>query len=285
MQFFYGKLIMSIENPKISVLIPIYNAAPFLVKSINSILQQSFTDFELILLNDASTDNSEEIILQFSDPRIRYYKNEHNLGISVSRNKLIDLSNGQYLAIMDNDDISLSNRLQKQAAFLDNHQEISVVGSWCELFSDANPQSFIGKIKKIITNFGWLWCQPPTPKLKDTLRGCPVMHSSSMLRKKDLVKYNIRYNSQYTPAEDYDLWKQYLFANLQLANIQEILFKYNLHGNNFSLQKKDAMKIADRKIKKELKQFFNITNSFNYPYFLIILQKLRLKYFRKGYQS
>lgn len=276
---------MSIAKPKISVLIPVYNAAPFLTKSISSILQQSFIDFELILLNDASTDNSEEIILQFSDPRIRYYKNEYNLGISDSRNKLIDLSNGQYLAIMDNDDISLPNRLQKQADFLDNHQEISVVGSWCELFSDAKPQSFIGKIKKIITNFGWLWCQPPAPELKDAIHGCPVMHSSSMLRKKDLIQHNIKYNSQYTPAEDYDLWKQYLFANLQLANIQEVLFKYHLHGNNFSIQKKADMKIADRKIKKELKQFFNISNCFNYPYSLVMLQKLHLKYFKKGYHS
>ena len=96
---------------KASVLIPVYNGAPFIKEAVESILNQSFTDFELILLNDASPDNSEEIIKTFKDARIRYYRNEKNLGISASRNKLMTLARGVYLVVLDVDDISLPNRL------------------------------------------------------------------------------------------------------------------------------------------------------------------------------
>ena len=120
---------------KASVLIPVYNGAPFIKEAVESILNQSFTDFELILLNDASPDNSEEIIKIFKDARIRYYRNEKNLGISASRNKLMTLARGEYLIVMDDDDISLPNRLEEQIKFMDSRTDVSMAGSWCELFS------------------------------------------------------------------------------------------------------------------------------------------------------
>ena len=98
---------------KVSVLIPVYNASAFLKNSVNSILNQTFTDFELLLLDDCSSDNSVEIIKGFKDSRIKYYQNEHNLGISESRNRLMDLAQGEYLAIMDNDDLSLPERFAR----------------------------------------------------------------------------------------------------------------------------------------------------------------------------
>lgn len=267
--------------PTVSVLIPVYNAEAYLAESIRSILNQTFSDFELILLDDASTDNSVEIIKSFTDKRIRFCQNEQNLGISGSRNRLMDLARGKYLAVMDNDDISLPQRLEKQVAFLEKHSNISIVGTWCRLFSNAAPRSFLQKIKKFIVNFGWEWHQPAAPDIKDALKGSVVMHSAAMLRREDLLKHNIRYNQNYTPAEDYDLWKQAFFAGLKLANIQEVLFLYHLHGSNFSIRKKELMKKADRRIKQEIKQFIHCQSPFFYPYFLVMLQKLRLNPFRK----
>ncbi len=262
--------------PKVSVLIPVYNAAPFLEASINSVLQQTYRDFELVLLNDASTDNSEWIVQNFSDPRIRYYKNETNLGISASRNKLMDLAKGEYLAVMDNDDISLPERFAKEIAFLDEHPDVTIVGSWGKLFNALPAENFVTWIKKAVVNMGWIWCQPENVTMEETLRGNTCMHSSMMIRKADFVKHNIRYNPQYTPAEDYDLLRQVLANGLQICNLPEVLFLYHLHGNNFSLQKKQMMKAADARVKEDIYRFLKIGNYRPYPYWLIILKKLRL---------
>ena len=135
---------------KISVLIPVYNAEAFLENSINSILNQTYRDFELLLLNDCSKDNSEKIIKTYTDSRIKYFKNDQNLGISGSRNKLMDLAQGEYLAIMDNDDISLPDRFEKQVAFLDAHKDITIVGTWGELFNNMPAHGLYEQIKKLI---------------------------------------------------------------------------------------------------------------------------------------
>ena len=147
------------SNIKVSVLIPVYNGAPFLKEALDSILNQTFTDFELILLNDASPDNSEEIIKQYNDDRIRYYRNKKNLGISASRNKLMDLAQGEYWVIMDNDDISLPFRLEEQVKFMDKHPDITMAGSWCELFSSRSDKGIISYLKYCFYNLGWLWTQ------------------------------------------------------------------------------------------------------------------------------
>lgn len=260
---------------KVSVLIPVYNAAAFLKDSVNSILNQTFDDFELILLNDASSDNSEEIIRGFDDPRIRYYKNEKNLGISGSRNKLLDLARGEYLAVMDNDDLSVPDRLAAQVAYLDANPEVSVLGGWMELFCAAPAANWFAAVKKRIVNLGWIWRQPAEATLAETLRANTCMHSSMMLRRSDIFRHNIRYNPDYTPAEDYDLLRQCLAAGLKVRNLQRVLIKYHLHGGNFSIQKKQMMKAADAKVKDDIRRLLNVKNKSKYPYWLIILRKLR----------
>jgi glycosyltransferase involved in cell wall biosynthesis len=118
-------------KPAVSVVMPIYNNTQeeFLREAISSILSQTFTDFEFLILND-SPDNTklDNIVKSFHDKRIRYYKNKKNLGISGSRNKLIELAKGEFLAIFDHDDISLPDRLEKQVEFLNAHPEIGVCG-------------------------------------------------------------------------------------------------------------------------------------------------------------
>ena len=267
--------------PKVSVLVPVYNSAPYLADTIKAVLEQTFEDFELILLNDVSTDNSEEIILSFKDERIRYFKNEQNLGISPTRNKLLKLAdkNSKYLAILDNDDICLPDRFAAQVKFLDEHPEIFMCGTYFELFN-SNPN--LSWIKSTIINAGFVWCHPLFPTLKDALKGNVLMHPTAMIRHEDLVKYGILYRASYTPAEDYDLVRQALFLNLKLANIPQILLKYNLHGDNCSLRQKEKMATADLKIKREIAAFLNIKNFKLYPRVGVIAEKLRLKYFMKG---
>ncbi|WP_418765953.1 glycosyltransferase family 2 protein, partial [Mailhella sp.] len=117
--------------PRISVLMPVYNTRPeHLREAMDSILSQTFTDFEFLILNDCSTDPQvETVVKSYTDPRIVYAVNERNLGISGARNRLLDMAQGEYLAVMDHDDIALPTRFEKQVAFLDAHPEIGIVGS------------------------------------------------------------------------------------------------------------------------------------------------------------
>lgn len=261
-------------SPKVSVLIPVYNASSFLRETINSVLSQTFSDFELILLNDCSQDNSEQIISEFDDDRIRYYKNERNLGIAPTRNKLIDFSNGEYLAVLDNDDIMKSDRLEKQVRYLDEHQEVSVVGSYFELF-DSKQKNFFRRFALL---FGLVWCHPKFPTLEDALKGMVLTLSTSMMRKKDLIENRIRYNGDYSPAEDYDLLKQALFKGLKLANMPEVLTFYNLHGDNCSIKQKDQMAASTNKIQQEISVFLRKPFK-KYPRWKLIVKKMRLRFF------
>lgn len=262
------------NHPCVSVLVPVYNAAPFIAATIQAVLNQSMNDFELILLNDASTDNSEEIINSFNDKRIVYARNEQNLGISATRNKLVSMARGDYIAVLDHDDICLPQRLETQVRFLKENPQIAMIGSWFELFSPADTPVW----KRLVVNMGWVWCQPLFPDFKDAWRGNVLMHPTAMYRRALFQKHSIRYNPDYTPAEDYDLVCQALEAGLKLANIPQVLLKYNLHGNNFSLRKKEQMRIADRNIKKRIRNHIYPRPRFFYPYFLLIIQKLRLKF-------
>lgn len=266
-------------SPKVSVLIPVYNAAPYLENTIRSVLSQTLADFELILLDDASTDRSAEIIDSFKDPRIRRCRNQTNMGISPSRNKLMELARGEYLAVLDHDDLCLPDRLAIQSAFMDAHPEISVCGSRFELFANDTR---IFCLKRLIINAGWVWCHPAFPTLSDALKGNVVMHPTAMFRKADIVKHGLQYNPAYTPAEDYDIIRQALCKGLKIANIPQILVKYNLHGNNFSRLQKQQMQNADRKIKQEIAAALNLQKYKPYPYWRVILSKLRLKYFLKA---
>lgn len=219
--------------PKVSVLMPVYNTnSEHLKDSIESILGQTYKDFEFLILNDCSTDeNVEKTILSYSDARIVYIKNEKNLGISLSRNKLLKISKGEYLAVMDHDDISLAQRLEKQVNFLDENPAVGVVGSW----SQTIPTN---KINKYSMN---------SDKIKEELLfQCAILHPSSMIRKQVLLDNNLEYENQYSPAEDYALWCR-LVSKTGFANIGEVLFKYRVHSSNTS--KTQSKKMEDAKFK------------------------------------
>lgn len=264
-------------NPKISILVPVYNAEKFIADTISAVLAQTFTDFELILLDDASTDKTAEIVSSFDDKRIKYFKNEQNIGISASRNKLIDLAKGEYIAVLDHDDICMPNRLEEQVRFLDTHQDIGMMGSWFVL----KAPTWAPLWRKIITNIGWVWCHPLYPNWNDLWKGNVMMHPTIMYRKKIFKDNNIRYRAEYSPAEDYDFVRQAMEKGIKLFNMKKILLKYNLHGKNLSLLRKESMTEADHKIKREIAQRFGKNRNWYYPYCFVMLEKLKLKFMTK----
>ena len=221
------------KTPKISVLMPIYKTNPdYLKEAIQSILNQTFTDFEFLILDDYPEDDREIIVRSFKDERIKYFKNEKNLGITPSRNKLIDLAQGEYLAVMDHDDISLPQRFEKQVAYLDTHPEVGVVGCWVDCFPVKKELHFPStdlSIKILLTDV------------------CSIVHPSSMIRKSVLKKYNLAYKQEFTPAEDYHLWIS-LMECTQFYNIPEVLFNYRSHDDNTSKNQKRGMDDATQRL-------------------------------------
>ena len=216
--------------PRISVLIPLYNTPEnYLREAIESVLSQSFTDFELLLLND-SPDNTglDAIVASYPDPRIRYMRNDKNLGISKSRNILLDQATGDYLAIMDHDDVSLPTRFEKQVAFLDANPEVGVVS--CQF---ANYTTGTVSKKPI---------QDHDIKL-ELMRSCAISHSAATIRKSVLADNAIQYEERFSPAEDYGLWGR-LISVTKFHNIDEALFRYRLHDGNTSKVQKRKMKNA-----------------------------------------
>ncbi len=216
---------MSVECPKVSVLTPIYNTNPqHLREMIESILNQTFDDFEFLILND-SPDNTEieKIVLDYAahDKRIKYAKNDRNIGISASRNKLLEMARGKYLAIFDHDDISVPGRLEKEVACMDANPNIGVVSGGLQYFGARdmilqNPEHDL-QIKICLTKY------------------CVIAHTAAMIRRSVLIDNNIEYEQLYSPAEDYRLWAR-LMNITSFYNIQEVLVKYRWCNENASIK-------------------------------------------------
>ncbi len=210
--------------PKISVLTPLYNTPPDALRAmIESILNQTYTDFEFLLLND-SPDNTDirDIVLSYDDMRIHYMENESNLGITKSRNKLIDMACGQYLAVVDHDDISMPTRFAVQVAFLDANPHVGVVGGNMlelragQVISKTNYPENDHDIKLSLINEPYV---------------CTPNHPASMIRAFVLRDNNIRYDEKWTPCEDHALWLD-LIDYTCFHNVPDIVLKYVWHGEN-----------------------------------------------------
>lgn len=263
--------------PKVSVLMPVYKTnEKYLKEAISSILNQTFTDFEFLILDDCPDDTREEIVKSYNDNRIKYSKNEKNLGITPSRNKLIDMAKGEYLAIFDHDDISLPTRFEQQVKYLDKHKDVGVVS--CII-------KFIDRDELL---------QHPT---NDTdiklalIRYCALSHSAAMIRKSILINNNIRYEEAFSPAEDYALWCRLIpFTNFY--NIPEVLFHYRDHAENTSHKQESKMRQATFAIRNFVKNdnprlygdfllkisYINRIKLFGFiPLFKIIKQTNRIK--------
>ena len=203
-------------NPKISVVMSIYNGEKHLRESIESILNQTFTDFEFIIVNDGSTDGSLEIIESYKDSRIRIIDNEENIGLTKSLNKAIKKARGKYIARHDADDISLPTRLELQHEYLEKHPEVALLGTGIYVINEMGDE-----IEKRIMH--------PNPK-KSLLKGNRFIHGSVMFRK-SLIDELGAYNETLRYSQDYELWLR-LSKKYNMRNLTSPLYKLRMHRSS-----------------------------------------------------
>jgi glycosyltransferase involved in cell wall biosynthesis len=208
------------KTPKVSVVMPVYNGEKHLNASIKSILEQEFRDFEFIIINDGSTDNSLPIIHSYKDNRIRLVDFKKKSGLISALNVGFESATGQYAARMDCDDISSSNRLKVQVSFMNKHAVIGACGSFYYLLRGKKKALVdLPVYNKDIQSF--------------LLFNSPIAHPTAMLRMNLIRKFKLYYSSMYTYAEDYDLWSRIsLYADL--ANISIPLLTYRMHEKQIS---------------------------------------------------
>ena len=223
------------KSPGISVIMPVYNAENFLTGAIKSILMQTFSDFEFIILNDGSQDGSLNIIKKFKDKRIKLINNEKNQGYLKLLNYGISIAKGKYIARMDNDDISLPCRFKLQYSFLEKNLDYIMVGSNVKTI-DHNDKVLGGKwYEKMDYNTLYALLQ---------FTNC-IVHPSVMLRKRDLPVD--LYKEEYYPAEDYELWGR-LAKTKKIYNLPEVLFYYRKHSLNASFKQIILQRSAEKEI-------------------------------------
>ncbi len=233
------------KTPLISVIMPVYNAEKYVAEAIESILSQTFRDFEFLIFNDGSTDKSAEIVQYYAnkDERIIFYNYTKNTGYLKHLNEGIDKAQGKYIARMDADDISLPQRFEKQVEFMESHEDIGVCGTWFTTFENH--------IENTIT------VMQPFEKDSDIkiaiFHSCPFGHPTVMA-KTEVLKQN-KYDINFYPAEDYELWSR-LIPITKFYNIQENLLFYRIHETNITKSKSHTQQ--DNGVNAQLQQLLQL---------------------------
>ncbi len=222
----------------ISVLMSTYNTPDeWLYESINSILKQTFSDFEFIIIDDCSTKSINLVKEKFSDERIVWVRNEVNLGLTKSLNKVLKAAKGKYVARMDADDISLPERFATQVTFMEEHPEVIVCGSYRRAFGKENKDE--------------IWNVPTTREEQQAqlfFFNCGLTHPTAMFRKAMLDDYGITYNEDYTKAQDYGIWVQ-CTRHAPMATVPKVLLQYRKSEQQISTAGRVNQLENDRKIK------------------------------------
>ena len=204
-------------GPKASVVLPAYNSARFLAPSIESILAQTFSDFELVIVDDCSTDATWQIIQKYAviDPRVVALRNAQNLNLARTLNRGIAVAKGRYIVRMDHDDISTLDRIHKQVSFLDTHPDVGIVGSAMEIIDEGGATIGVRRYHledKDIRRHIFLYS--------------PFCHPATVLRK-DVLNRVGGYDHRYNPAEDYELYFR-IGLHAKFANLEEPLLRYRV---------------------------------------------------------
>lgn len=207
------------KKPLISVVLPVYNGESFLVEAIDSILAQSVTDFELIVMDDGSSDGSPEILRNYQqkDPRVRVFTHE-NQGLTNTLNKALELAEGQWIARMDQDDIALPFRFERQLDYL-AHSKADLVGSWVKRFGSSDQRTVRLPESEAAIKMEMLF-------------GSPFAHPTVMMSAE--LARQLRYDISCDKAEDYDLWVRAAIAGWRMANVPEVLLLYRVHAAQIS---------------------------------------------------
>ncbi|WP_293788901.1 glycosyltransferase [uncultured Pedobacter sp.] len=237
-------------SPVITVFMAAYNSSGFIEESIASILTQTFKDFEFIIIDDGSTDDTASVVKKFTDSRIRFIQNEGNKGLPYTRNRLLTLAKGEYIAILDSDDIAYPNRLQLQLDFLYAHPEIALCGGHSKIIDKNGLESN----NEIIA---------PTDDSINMriLFTNPFVNSSTMFKTQAFKEVN-GYRD-YALAEDFDLFIR-ISEKYKVANIDAFLVKYRIHGENITIKRSEDQEKNELQILKYIQDSlgmpFNITH-------------------------
>ena len=210
-----------ITVPSISVIMSVYNSEEYLKEAVDSILNQTFTNFEFIITDDCSTDSSLKILEEYekNDERIILVKNTENLGLTINLNRMINVAKGDYIARMDADDISLPSRFEKQFKFMEENHDIGVCGTNIQFFGNYN------ELSELPANHNEIKVEL---LFKDV-----IMHPTVMIRMSILNKYKFRYDESFIISQDYDLWCR-MIDYTKFANLSGPLLKYRFMDSNIT---------------------------------------------------
>ncbi len=240
---------------------PVYNGERFLREAVESILNQSYHDFEFIIVDDGSKDNSVAIIQEYKDDRIIILQNPKNMGITPTLNRGITQASGKYICRMDADDISLPNRLESQVNYLEKHPTIAIVGSNTTIINELGIR---GKTE--------YYPQSNNEIKRSIFIHNPFAHSSVLIRRSVLDQLGV-YDSKYLHNEDYDLWLR-ISAHYSIENLPEILLLRRVHGANITVNKELEL------IRFRIKTIYNaIVSYYKKPYYIIYLIRPITSYF------
>ena len=239
------------NTPLISVVMPVHNGEKFLGEAIESVLNQTFSNFEFIIVNDGSTDRTGDIIEKCAqkDQRIICLNNENKLGQSTTRNKAIRQAIGTYVALADADDVSLSSRFMEQVEYMKNHPKIDVLGAYFCLSAG-------GPIDE---------CRIVPAYVHDVRNGKPPVHNPTcMIKRKTFLDFGY-YDSKYDNAEDVELWFRWFSRGVRFENMAKVLYKKRIHEGSVSISK----------IRHQMYLLLKIN--------IIALSRYRVRFTSKGY--
>ena len=231
---------MGEHTPLVSIIMSVYNEERYLQQSMESLVGQTLTDFEIIVIDDCSNDRTTEIIESFHDERIRLIRNELNQGLTRNLNRALDYCRGKYIARMDGDDISLPERLEKQVRYMENHPDRMLAGCQTRMFGEQN------RIWRLTDN-------PEKLRIMMLLR--PVLAHPSFIMRGELIReYNFRYDETFRSAQDYD-FAQRVSERFKIGIVPEVLLCYRTHKKQVSTrssteQYSNADRVRDRQLRE-----------------------------------
>lgn len=226
----------------ISVLLPAYNAERFIAGAIESVLSQSFPHFELLILDDGSTDSTREIAQKYRDRRVKLIECPHNFIATLNRG--IELSRGKYIARIDADDLMHVDRLKMQYHLMEEAPELTLCSSWASCYNEKTGSSQVSR------GLSGLVEDPDIAFLGMNV----VMHPTVMIRRTFLAEHSLQYSEGYPGAEDYKLWVDMALRGAQFYIEPEPLILYRLHDEQISIQKRGEQVASSQRVQRELLQ-------------------------------
>ena len=230
-------MIKSGKTPRVTILMPVYNAAAYVREAVESILAQTFKNFELLAINDGSTDATAHILRTFDDKRVRVLDNNENLGIIQTMNLGLDAARSEYVARMDGDDICHHNRLELQVRFLDTNPGVDICGGSISVFGKGKRPSIL----KHPTDDNYIRCA--------FLSHNPMANPTVMFRREPVLATGERYLSDFEWVEDYDFFER-LSNTLRFGNLPDVLLDYRIHDTQVTQQKASAMRDGAARVRR-----------------------------------